>query len=68
MLATHWHQLTFLVLTIVPISILTPSLFRYFQLRQLPNFALAAPSLVLCGIGCAHTVLDLGEKWRGVTW
>lgn len=34
-------------------------LFRYYQLRQLPNFALAAPALALCAAGCAASVAAL---------
>jgi len=32
---------------------------RYFQLRQLPNFALATPALLLCAAGCAATASAL---------
>ena len=32
---------------------------RYFQMRQLPNFALATPALLLCAMGCNATVSAL---------
>ena len=32
---------------------------RYFQIRQLPNFALATPALLLCAVGCASTASAL---------
>ena len=37
---------------------------RYFQLRQLPNFALAMPTLLLCVVACWTSYRQLGRRWR----
>ena len=37
---------------------------RYFQLKQVPNFALAAPTLLLCVAACQATYSLLVHRWR----
>ena len=41
-------------------------LFRYYELRQLPNFALAAPALALCAGGTAASIALLRSRYAEV--
>ena len=42
-------------------------LFCYWQLKQIPNFALAAPALFLTALGVRHILLDFRQQLRHST-
>ena len=43
-------------------------LLRYYEIRQLPNFALAAPALALCAGGTAASSALLRARYGGMPW